>query len=109
MADFVAKHSSDPDNGIWEVRDERTHYVQSKGLCWIALDRACTLGEKGLIPDRADRWREAADELKAWIEENGWNEKLQSYVRAPDMPEVDASLLTLAVMGYDRERSPRIE
>jgi GH15 family glucan-1,4-alpha-glucosidase len=109
IADFVAKHWRDPDNGIWEVRDERTDYVQSKGLCWIALDRACTLAEKGLIPDRAERWREAADELKAWVEEHGWDEKLQSYVRAPDMHELDASLLTLAVLGYDRDRSPRIE
>ena len=109
IADYVAKHWRDPDNGIWEVRDERTHYVQSKGLCWIALDRACTLGEKGLIPDRAGRWREAADELKAWVDEHGWDEKLQSYVRAPDMRELDASLLTLAVLGYDRDHSPRIE
>jgi GH15 family glucan-1,4-alpha-glucosidase len=109
IADFVAKHWRDPDNGIWEVRDERTHYVQSKGLCWIALDRACSLAEKDLIPDRASRWREAADELRAWVEENGWDEKLQSYVRAPDMRELDASLLTLAVLAYDRDRSPRIE
>jgi len=109
IADFVAKHWRDPDNGIWEVRDERMHYVQSKGLCWIALDRACTLAEKGLIPDRVERWRGAADELRAWVDENGWDEKLQSYVRAPDMRELDASLLTLAVLAYDRDRSPRIE
>ena len=109
IADFVAKHWRDTDNGIWEVRTERTHYVQSKGLCWIALDRACSLAEKDLIPDRATRWREAADELRAWVEENGWDEKLQSYVRAPDMHELDASLLTLAVLAYDRDRSPRIE
>jgi GH15 family glucan-1,4-alpha-glucosidase len=109
IADFVARHWRDPDNGIWEVRDERMHYVQSKGLCWIALDRACTLAEKGLIPDRAERWRGAADELRAWVDENGWDEKLQSYVRAPDMRELDASLLTLAVLAYDRDRSPRIE
>ena len=109
IADFVARHWRDPDNGIWEVRDERMHYVQSKGLCWIALDRACTLAEKGLIPDRAERWRGAADELRAWVDENGWDEKLRSYVRAPDMRELDASLLTLAVLAYDRDRSPRIE
>jgi GH15 family glucan-1,4-alpha-glucosidase len=109
IADFVVNHWTDPDNGIWEVRDERTHYVQSKALCWIALDRACTLGEKGLIPNREPRWRSAADELKAWIDENGWDDELQSFVRAPDMRELDASLLTLAVLAYDRERSPRIE
>jgi len=104
IADYVAKHWRDKDNGIWEVRDQQTHYVQSKGLCWIALDRACELAGHGLIPDRAERWRAAADELKAWVDEHGWDQQLQSYVRAPDMRELDASLLTLAVLGYDSDR-----
>jgi GH15 family glucan-1,4-alpha-glucosidase len=104
IADYVTRHWRDKDNGIWEVRDERMHYVQSKGLCWVALDRACALGERGLIPNRSERWREAADELKAWVDEHGWDEELQSYVRAPDLREVDASLLTLAVLGYENER-----
>ena len=86
------------------MRDERAHYIQSKGLCWVALDRACALGQRGLIPNRSDRWRAAADELKAWVEEHGWDEKLQSLVRAPDLREVDASLLCLAVLGYEDER-----
>ena len=104
IADYVEKHWRDKDNGIWEVRDERTHYIQSKGLCWVALDRACALGERGLIPNRSNRWRAAADELKAWVDEHGWDDELQSLVRAPDLREVDASLLTLAVLGYENER-----
>jgi GH15 family glucan-1,4-alpha-glucosidase len=104
IADYVEKHWRDKDNGIWEVRDERAHYIQSKGLCWVALDRACALGEKGLIPNRNKRWRAAADELKEWVDEHGWDDELQSYVRAPDLREVDASLLTLAVLGYQSER-----
>ena len=104
IADYVEKHWHDKDNGIWEVRAERAHYIQSKGLCWVALDRACALGAAGLIPDRSERWRAAADELKAWVDEHGWDEELQSYVRAPDLREVDASMLTLPVLGYESER-----
>jgi len=104
IADYVEKHWHDKDNGIWEVRAERAHYIQSKGLCWVALDRACALGTAGLIPDRSQRWRAAADELKAWVDEHGWDEELQSYVRAPDLREVDASMLTLPVLGYESER-----
>jgi GH15 family glucan-1,4-alpha-glucosidase len=104
IADYVTKHWRDRDNGIWEVRAERAHYIQSKGLCWVALDRACDLGKSGLIPDRSERWRAAADELRAWVDEHGWDDELQSYVRAPELREVDASMLTLAVFGYESER-----
>jgi GH15 family glucan-1,4-alpha-glucosidase len=104
IADYVTKHCRDKDNGIWEVRAERAHYIQSKGLCWVALDRACDLGKSGLIPDRSERWRAAADELRAWVDEHGWDDELQSYVRAPELREVDASMLTLAVFGYESER-----
>jgi GH15 family glucan-1,4-alpha-glucosidase len=104
IADYVTKHWRDKDNGIWEVRDEQVHYIQSKGLCWVALDRACALGEAGLIPDRSKRWRAAADELKEWVDEHGWDDELRSYVRAPELRELDASLLTLAVLGYENER-----
>ena len=104
IADYVAKHWRDKDNGIWEVRAERAHYIQSKGLCWVALDRACQLGASGFIPNRSERWRAEADELKAWVDEHGWDDELQSLVRAPDLRELDASLLTLAVLGYGGER-----
>ena len=104
IADYVTKHCRDKDNGIWEVRAERAHYIQSKGLCWVALDRACDLGKSGLIPDLSERWRAAADELRAWVDEHGWDDELQSYVRAPELREVDASMLTLAVFGYESER-----
>jgi GH15 family glucan-1,4-alpha-glucosidase len=104
IADYVTRHWRDKDNGIWEVRDEREHYIQSKGLCWVALDRACDLAKSGLIPDRSERWRAAADDLRAWVDEHGWDDELQSYVRAPELREVDASMLTLAVFGYESER-----
>ena len=109
IADYVAEHWRDRDNGIWEVRDERTHYTQSKALCWVALDRACALGEAGLIPNRSRRWREEADELRQFVDREGWDEGRRSYVRAPDLRELDASLLTLALLGFQDPRSERIQ
>jgi len=108
IADYVANHWRDPDNGIWEVRDERMHYTQSKALCWVALDRACALADEGRIPNRSERWRTEADELKHFIDTETWDEELYSYVRAPDLRELDASLLTLALLGYD-PRGKRIQ
>ena len=109
IADYVAEHWRDPDNGIWEVRAEETHYTQSKALCWVALDRACALGEAGLIPNRSHRWREEADELREFVDREGWDEERRSYVRAPDLRELDASLLTLALLGFRDPRSERIQ
>jgi GH15 family glucan-1,4-alpha-glucosidase len=109
MADYVARHWRDRDNGIWEVRDDRTHYTQSKALCWVALDRACLLADEGMIPNRTKRWRAEADELQQFVDGEGWDEERGSYVRAPDLRELDASLLTLALLGYHDPRSERIQ
>ncbi|MFL6011603.1 MAG: glycoside hydrolase family 15 protein [Gaiellaceae bacterium] len=108
IADYVSKHWRDKDSGIWEVRSGAAHFIQSKALCWVALDRACRLAERGVLPDRSERWREEADAIRSFVEEYGWNEELQSYVRAPDQPELDGSLLTLVLLGYAASREERL-
>jgi GH15 family glucan-1,4-alpha-glucosidase len=109
IADYVAKHWRDKDSGIWEVRAITAHFIQSKGLCWVALDRACSLAKRGFIPDHAERWRQAADEIREFVSERGWDDDRGSYVRAPDMKELDASLLTLAILGYDLPETERLK
>ena len=108
IADYVCEHWHDPDNGIWEVRSERTHFIQSKALCWVALDRACRLAERGIIPDRSDSWSETADEIRSFIDAQGWDEERQSYVRGPDLRELDACLLTLVILGCGDPRGERL-
>jgi GH15 family glucan-1,4-alpha-glucosidase len=108
IADYVTEHWRDRDNGIWEVRSETTHFIQSKALCWVALDRACRLAEQGMIPDRRERWRAEADELRAFIDDEGWDDQRRSYVRATDLRELDASLLTLCLLRYHDPRGERI-
>ena len=108
IADYVAVHWRDRDSGVWEVRSETTHFIQSKALCWVALDRACLLAEHGHIPDRSKRWRAAADELRAFVDAKGWDEQKSSYVRATNLRELDASLLTMALLGYHPPGDERI-
>jgi GH15 family glucan-1,4-alpha-glucosidase len=107
IADYVAKHWRESDSGIWEVRAPETHFTQSKALCWIALDRACALAERGFIPDRSARWRNAADEIRAFVRESCWDGGRRAYRRAADLPEPDASLLTMTILGYDDPADPR--
>jgi GH15 family glucan-1,4-alpha-glucosidase len=108
IADYVAEHWRDRDNGIWEVRDKRADYIQSKAFCWVALDRACKLAQKGLITNGERRWRATADEVRAFVDDEGWDADLQSYVRAPDLRELDASLLTLALLSVHDPLGERI-
>jgi GH15 family glucan-1,4-alpha-glucosidase len=108
IADYVAEHWRDRDNGIWEVRAERTHFTQSKALCWVALDRACRLAERGIIPDRSSSWRKAAAEICSFVDAESWDDERKSYVRAPDLRELDACLLTMAILGYEDPSDERL-
>ncbi|MCP9487048.1 MAG: glycoside hydrolase family 15 protein [Gaiellaceae bacterium MAG52_C11] len=108
FADFVVAAWRRPDAGIWEVRDGQHDFVQSKAMCWTALDRAATLAAEGAIPDRGSTWRAAADAVRAWIEEDGWDERRGSYLPAPDLAgTADASLLSLALCAYSSAGEPR--
>ena len=101
MADLVCEIWHLPDSGIWEVRSDPVHFTQSKMMCWVALDRAVKLAERGRIPDRhVDRWRSVGSAIREFIEDRCWSERLGSYIRAPGMEELDASILTGALFGY---------
>ena len=101
FADYAAGYWREPDSGIWELRDERRHYTHSKVMCWVALDRACKLAERGYVPDRSARWGREADAIRSYVAEQCWDPVRRTFVRAPGMTEVDASLLTLAMFEYD--------
>lgn len=106
LADFVAETWREPDAGIWESRDEPKHYVLSKAMCWTALDRAARLADEGAVPKR-DGWGEAADEIREWVESEGWDDARGSYACAPGDDEADASLLGLALCAYSDADDPR--
>ncbi len=106
IADYVCSIWREPDSGIWEVRSEPTHFVQSKAMCWVALDRAARLAERDEIPGKhAPRWRDEAEAIRRFVDEEGWDEERRSYVRATTLRELDASLLTLSLLGWDGERT----
>jgi GH15 family glucan-1,4-alpha-glucosidase len=77
-------------------------------MCWVALDRAVRLAEAGFVPDRTERWRAEADEIRAFVDEHGWDEERGSYVRAVELRELDASLLTLSLMDYAPADDPKL-
>jgi GH15 family glucan-1,4-alpha-glucosidase len=109
IAGLVCGIWREPDRGIWEVRMEPKHFTHSKAMCWVALDRAITLAERGLLPRRhLDRWRREAGEIRSFVETRCWSERQQSYTRFAGSEEVDASLLLMAVVPYGDPAHPRM-
>jgi alpha,alpha-trehalase len=97
-----------PDQGIWEARGAPQHYVSSKLMCWVALDRAAKLAEIGGEAERQAAWREVADEIRADTLEHGVRDGVlrQHY----DTDALDASTLLAALFGFlsaDDERLKR--
>jgi alpha,alpha-trehalase len=89
----------EPDQGIWEARGDPQHYVSSKLMCWVALDRAAKLAELRGDDDLAASWRVTADEIQADILKNGMSDRgvlRQHY--ATDA--LDASSLLAALFGF---------
>jgi GH15 family glucan-1,4-alpha-glucosidase len=108
IADHVCEIWRSKDSGIWELRAEPQHFVHSKVMCWVALDRACRLAEDGAIPDRRGRWQREAEAIRDFVEREGFDSESNSYVRATTMREADGSLLTLPLFGYHEADDPRL-
>ncbi|HKZ04243.1 MAG TPA: glycoside hydrolase family 15 protein [Methylomirabilota bacterium] len=109
LADFVCRHWREPDSGIWEVRAAPRHHTQSKVMCWVALDRAVRMVQKGWLPGQhAERWTSEAATIRRFIDDHCWSAAKQSYVWYAGSDDLDASLLLMAIMRYDPPESPRL-
>ncbi|MDQ3293944.1 MAG: glycoside hydrolase family 15 protein [Actinomycetota bacterium] len=100
LADRAAAHWHEPDAGMWEARDRQRHYVSSKVMCWVALDRAISLADRlgpGVDPER---WALARDEIRATMLEQAWSAAAGAYTGALASDELDASVLLLPLVGF---------
>jgi GH15 family glucan-1,4-alpha-glucosidase len=99
-----------PDQGMWEIRGEPRHFVHSKAMCWIALERGLQLAREGLRSAPIRKWRRARDELRATIERRGYSKRTGTFVQAFGSSELDAGLLLLPAfdfVAWDDERMVR--
>ncbi|MFN2504931.1 MAG: glycoside hydrolase family 15 protein [Acidimicrobiales bacterium] len=98
LADFVADNWREPDSGIWEVRDSPRHFVHSKAMAWVALDRAGRLAKRLGLPGDVTRWAKEAAEVRDQVLERGVTGG--RFRRAYDDDGLDASLLMLPLVGF---------
>mgnify|MGYP002561178013 CR=1 FL=1 len=89
-----------PDKGIWEIRGEERHFVSSKVMCWVALDRGARIARMLGKYDCEKRWRQEAGLIRRDVLERGWKEELQSFSQTYDNTALDASLLLMEPYGF---------
>lgn len=106
----ICKIWNKPDNGIWEARKPPKHYTHSMVMAWVGLDRIIKLSKKyEWESSPVKTFQEVAHRIRLEIEEKGYNEKLQSYTQVFHGDALDASLLTLPLVGFCEAISPRMK
>ena len=99
---------SEPDRGIWEFRNEPAHFLHSKLMCWVALDRSIQLAQSFGRTEMLDRWKRVADEIRAAILSRGYSDTRETFIQAFDRPLLDASSLRIPITGFLPPNDPRV-
>lgn len=102
----VAEEWRNPDKGIWEIRGEEQHFVSSKVMCWVALDRGARIAAKLGKEEFAARWREEAEAIRRDVMEHGWKSEIQSFSQAYGNLALDSSLLLMEPYGFITANDP---
>lgn len=109
LGEVICNSWEQADNGIWEARTKLVHHTHSKVMCWVGLDRIIKLCEQfnwKKVP--LDKFKHIATRIKNDVERLGYNNKLSSYTQEFNGSTLDASLLTLPLVGYCDVNSPRM-
>jgi GH15 family glucan-1,4-alpha-glucosidase len=99
LLDFLEKHWHEPDEGIWEVRGPRRHFVHSKVMAWVAFDRGIHLLEQGMVGP-LQRWRAIRDEIRAQVLDQGYDKSRGTFTQYYGSTELDASVLMILEVGF---------
>ncbi|WP_433855686.1 glycoside hydrolase family 15 protein [Streptomyces kronopolitis] len=100
LIQWVEKHWDEPDEGIWEVRGPRRHFVHSKVMTWVAVDRTVKLIESGDVDGPLERWRDLRETIHRDVCENGYDKERNTFTQSYGSQELDASLLLIPQMGF---------
>jgi GH15 family glucan-1,4-alpha-glucosidase len=108
LVSYVCQHWNTEDSGIWEMRGGPRHYVYSKLMCWVAVDRGIKVAkEKGLEAPLAE-WRKARKQIRQAILARGFNRQLNSFVQSFDSENLDATSLLIPLLGFLPADDPRV-
>ena len=107
MVDWVCLHWTETDEGIWEVRGGQQHFVYSKVMAWVCLDRGIRLAERRSFPADLPRWLQVRNQIYEEIQEKGWNKKRKAFVQYYGSDTLDASVLVMPLVFFMSPTDPR--
>ncbi len=108
LVDIAADRWEEPDKGLWEIRGDPRHFVHSKVMCWVALDRGIKLASECLRKAPVRRWRTTRNQIRASIDANGVDQGRNCFVRSYGSTDLDASLLLIPSVDYVGYDDPRM-
>jgi GH15 family glucan-1,4-alpha-glucosidase len=104
---FLERHWTEPDEGLWEVRGPRRHFVHSKVMTWVAFDRAARYADDQGETDLAASWRDTRDTIQREVCEQGYNAERGAFTQYYGATELDASALLISDVGFLPAGDPR--
>ncbi len=108
LVDWVCDHWEEPDAGIWEVRGPRRHFVYSKLMCWVAVDRGLRLARKRSFPADRERWLRVRDAIYRRVMTEGWSAERRAFKMAFDLDALDAATLIMPLVFFTSPTDPRM-
>ncbi|MEW6116544.1 MAG: glycoside hydrolase family 15 protein [Nitrospirota bacterium] len=108
VCDNAAEHWKERDSGIWEVRGGPYHFVYSKVMCWLALDRGLTIAHRYGFPVDREKWEQAREKIREEILISGWSRQKRAFVQHYETDSLDASNLLIPVLGFLPFDDPRV-
>jgi GH15 family glucan-1,4-alpha-glucosidase len=100
LADAAAADWRTPDHGIWELRGPPRHYLSSKLMSWVGLDRAIELAPRLGADDRVADWSAEREQVRVAILEQGWSDQAGAYTQSFGSATLDAAALELGLTGF---------
>ncbi|MFI9630835.1 glycoside hydrolase family 15 protein [Streptomyces sp. NPDC052042] len=108
-AETAAQRWTQPDQGIWERRGPSRHFLHSKLMCWVALDRAVIMAPALQADEHLPHRQHERDRIRQATEQHGWNPGLGAFTQAFDSDKLDASALMLPIVGFLPPHDPRVQ
>lgn len=108
LASDVMRLWERPDLGPWEVRSEPRHFVFSKVMAWVTLDRAIRAAEELELSGDVKAWRETRAAIHADVLENGWSEERGTFTQHYDTDQTDAANLLIGILRFLPHEDPRV-